>query len=176
MNDQTGNEGPQDLNHWKGLCGKSQEQITHIASAFNKMKTFPHILLCLTILDSFSCILESYCNFASDLTASIDLSVLQERLTNMINLAKIQRQSNNKSSEPGSLLGEGRKDLARNAREFLQKMAQDIEKIAKEYSFDFESFISQLAIQQHVDLKFLMFRLDFTEFYSELRPSTGMKL
>ncbi|KAL2456599.1 Gamma-tubulin complex component 3 [Forsythia ovata] len=90
--------------------------------------------------------------------------------------AKSQRQSNNKSSEPGSWLGEGRKDLTRHAREFLRKMGQDIEKIAKEYSFVFEGFISQLAIQHHVDLKFLMFRLDFTEFYSELRPSTGRKL
>ncbi|CAA3021025.1 gamma-tubulin complex component 3 [Olea europaea subsp. europaea] len=91
-------------------------------------------------------------------------------------ITKSQRKSNNKSSEPGSWLGEGRKDLTRHAGEFLRKMGKDIEKIAKEYSSVFEGFITQLPIQQHVDLKFLMFRLDFTEFYSHLRPSTGRKL
>ncbi|KAL2464277.1 hypothetical protein Fot_52233 [Forsythia ovata] len=37
-------------------------------------------------------------HFASDLTASIDLSVLQERLTNMINLDDIVEVSYNKNS------------------------------------------------------------------------------
>ncbi|EYU39957.1 hypothetical protein MIMGU_mgv1a001233mg [Erythranthe guttata] len=89
--------------------------------------------------------------------------------------ARVQRPSKT-SSESGSWLGEGRKDLTRRAGEFLRNMGQDIEAIGKEYSSIFEGFISQLPIQQHVDLKFLMFRLDFTEFYTQLRPSTGGKL
>ncbi|PIM97651.1 Gamma-tubulin complex, DGRIP91/SPC98 component [Handroanthus impetiginosus] len=88
--------------------------------------------------------------------------------------ARLQRASSNRS-EPGSWLGEGRKDLTRRAGEFLGNMGQDIDAIAKEYSSVFEGFISQLPVQQHVDLKFLMFRLDFTEFYGQLRPSTGGK-
>ncbi|XP_051138783.1 gamma-tubulin complex component 3 [Andrographis paniculata] len=86
--------------------------------------------------------------------------------------AQLQKPSN-KSSEPSSWLGEGRKELTRRAGEFLRNMGQDIHANAKEFSSAFESFISLLPIQQHVDLKFLMFRLDFTEFYSQLRPGTG---
>lgn len=89
---------------------------------------------------------------------------------------RLQRPSSNRSSEHGSWLGEGRKDLTKRAGEFLRNMGQDIDAIGKEYSSIFEGFISQLPIQQHVDLKFLMFRLDFTEFYSQLRPSTSGKL
>ncbi|KAL0339541.1 UNVERIFIED_CONTAM: Gamma-tubulin complex component 3 [Sesamum radiatum] len=106
------------------------------------------------------------------------INELQSRTTDSSSQdkARLQRPSNKKSSEPGSWLGEGRKDLTRRAGEFLRNMGQDIDAIAKEYSSVFEGFISQLPIQQHVDLKFLMFRLDFTEFYSQLRPSTGGKL
>lgn len=88
------------------------------------------------------------------------------------------RPSSNRSSDSGQWLGDGRKDITRRAGEFLRNMGQDIDAIAKEYTSVFEGFISQLPIQQHVDLKFLMFRLDFTEFYSQsqLRPSTGGKL
>ncbi|KAL0405026.1 UNVERIFIED_CONTAM: Gamma-tubulin complex component 3 [Sesamum radiatum] len=106
------------------------------------------------------------------------INELQSRTTDSSSQDKVrlQRPSNKKPSEPGSWLGEGRKDLTRRAGEFLRNMGQDIDAIAKEYSSVFEGFISQLPIQQHVDLKFLMFRLDFTEFYSQLRPSTGGKL
>ncbi|KAL0383780.1 UNVERIFIED_CONTAM: Gamma-tubulin complex component 3 [Sesamum calycinum] len=98
------------------------------------------------------------------------INELQSRTTDSSSQdkARLQRPSNKKSSEPGSWLGEGRKDLTRRAGEFLRNMGQDIDAIAKEYSSVFEGFISQLPIQQHVDLKFLMFRLDFTEFYSHL--------
>ncbi|KAK6149238.1 hypothetical protein DH2020_016763 [Rehmannia glutinosa] len=106
------------------------------------------------------------------------INELQSRTTDASSRDKdrLQRPSNNRSLEPGPWLGEGRKDLTRRAGEFLRNMGQDIDAIAKEYSSVFEGFISQLPIQQHVDLKFLMFRLDFTEFYSQLRPSTGGKL
>ncbi|CAA0812687.1 Gamma-tubulin complex component 3 [Striga hermonthica] len=100
---------------------------------------------------------------------------LQSRIADPTSRDKVrlQRASSNKPSEPGPWLGEGRKDITKRAGEFLRNMGQDIDAIAKEYSSVFEGFISQLPIQQHVDLKFLMFRLDFTEFYSQLRPTAG---
>ncbi|KAI3471419.1 hypothetical protein Pfo_030783 [Paulownia fortunei] len=106
------------------------------------------------------------------------INELQSRTTDSSSRDKsrLQRPSRNRSSEPGPWLGEGRKDLTRRAGEFLRNMGQDIDAIAKEYSSVFEGFISQLPVQQHVDLKFLTFRLDFTAFYSQLRPSTGGKL
>ncbi|KAF6165520.1 hypothetical protein GIB67_015843 [Kingdonia uniflora] len=63
----------------------------------------------------------------------------------------------------------GRKALTQRAGELLQNMGNDLNAIAKEYSSSLEGFIAQLPLQQHVDLKFLLFRLDFTEFYSRLR-------
>ncbi|CAK9169950.1 unnamed protein product [Ilex paraguariensis] len=84
---------------------------------------------------------------------------------------KPRRPSNDKSSEPGSWLGEGRKALTQRAGEFLRSMGQDIDAISKEYSSLFQGFISQLPVQQHIDLKFLVFRLDFTEFYRQSRES-----
>lgn len=81
---------------------------------------------------------------------------------------KSSRHSNNQSSEPGSWLGEGRKAITQRAGEFLCNTGQDIDAIGKEYSSLFDGFISQLPVQQHIDLKFLMFRLDFTEFYSRI--------
>lgn len=79
---------------------------------------------------------------------------------------KTNRQSSNKTSVPGSWLGEGRKAITQRAGEFLTHSGQEIDTISKEYSTLFQGFISQLPVQQHIDLKFLMFRLDFTEFYS----------
>ncbi|KAJ3677077.1 hypothetical protein LUZ60_002801 [Juncus effusus] len=51
----------------------------------------------------------------------------------------------------------------------LRKMGEDLDQIAKEYSNSLDSFIKQLPLQQHVDLKYLFFRLNFTEYYS--RPA-----
>jgi len=64
------------------------------------------------------------------------------------------------------LITDGRKALTQRAGDFLQNMRQDLDAISKEYTSLLEGFLSQLPLQQHVDLKFLMFRLDFTEFYS----------
>ncbi|RAL48519.1 hypothetical protein DM860_005943 [Cuscuta australis] len=89
------------------------------------------------------------------------------------------RGQSKSSSEPGggsSWLGEGRKALTHRVGEFLQKTGKDIDTATKEYSSLFEGFISQLPVQQHIDLKFLMFRLHFTEFYGHLRGNTGGKL
>ena len=85
--------------------------------------------------------------------------------------SKSRRQLGDKSSDPGSWIGEGRTALTQRAGEFLRNMGLDLDAIAKEYSSLLEGFISQLPVQQHVDLKFLLFRLDFTEFYTRSGPS-----
>lgn len=87
------------------------------------------------------------------------------------NKSKTKKRLND-TSEPGSWVSEGRKALTQRAGEFLRNMGQDLDALSKEYSSLLEDFISKLPMQQHVDLKFLLFRLDFTEFYSQLRPST----
>ncbi|KAI4990234.1 hypothetical protein ZWY2020_038597 [Hordeum vulgare] len=71
-----------------------------------------------------------------------------------------------KSKETGSWLEGGRKAMIQLAGELFQKMGEDLDSIAKDYTASLDSFISQLPLQQHVDLKFLLFRLDFTEYYS----------
>lgn len=45
-------------------------------------------------------------------------------------------------------------------------IGEEMDGIAVEYSSLLEGFIAQLPVQQHVDLKFLSFRLDFSEFYT----------
>ncbi|XP_044509407.1 gamma-tubulin complex component 3-like [Mangifera indica] len=85
--------------------------------------------------------------------------------------SKLRRQTNDKYSEPGSWLSDGRKSLTQRAGEFLQNMGQELDAIAKEYKSSLEGFLAQLPVQQHVDLKYLLFRLDFTEFYSQLRTN-----
>ncbi|EXC30855.1 Gamma-tubulin complex component 3-like protein [Morus notabilis] len=86
--------------------------------------------------------------------------------------SKSRKQMKDRSSEPGSWFSEGRKALTQRTNEFLRNMGQDLDSISKEYSSLLENFISQLPEQQHVDLKFLLFRLDFTEFYSRQHPSS----
>lgn len=81
------------------------------------------------------------------------------------------RQINSKSAEPGSWVSEGRKALTQHAAKFLTTMDQELDDIGKKYSSLLKGFLSQLPIQQHIDLKFLLFRLDFTEFYSLSRPN-----
>ncbi|EEF30048.1 gamma-tubulin complex component 3 [Ricinus communis] len=84
---------------------------------------------------------------------------------------KSRRQATDKSSEPGSWISDGRKALTQRAGEFLQNMGHELDTVAKEYTTLLKGFLSQLPVQQHVDLKFLLFRLDFTEFYSRLCPN-----
>ncbi|KAJ0792014.1 putative gamma-tubulin complex component protein [Helianthus annuus] len=73
--------------------------------------------------------------------------------------------SRSKSEDSESWLSDGRKAITQRADEFLRNMGQEIDAVSKEYSSLFKGFISQLPVQQHIDLKFLMFRLDFSEFY-----------
>lgn len=56
--------------------------------------------------------------------------------------------------------------MTQMAGELFRKMGEDLDQIAKDYSNSLDTFIKQLPLQQHVDLKFLFFRLDFTEYYS----------
>ncbi|KAI3868102.1 hypothetical protein MKX03_035318 [Papaver bracteatum] len=85
---------------------------------------------------------------------------------------KSKPRSTKEATEFGSWAGGGRKALTQRAGEFLRNMGHELDRIANEYSSTLEGFIGQLPMQQHVDLKFLLFRLDFTEFYSRLRVST----
>ncbi|KAH0907796.1 hypothetical protein HID58_039623, partial [Brassica napus] len=73
-----------------------------------------------------------------------------------------------KTQESSSWISEGRKAITQRAGEFLQSMSRDMDSIAKEYTTSLDAFLSLLPLQQTVDLKFLFFRLDFTEFYSRL--------
>ncbi|XP_043692732.1 gamma-tubulin complex component 3-like [Telopea speciosissima] len=86
--------------------------------------------------------------------------------------SRSKSKSNNESSDYGTWVGGGRKAVTQHAGEFLRNMRNDLDTIAKEYSSLLEGFIAQLPVQQHVDLKFLLFRLDFTEFYSRQRLCT----
>ncbi|KAL8258670.1 hypothetical protein R6Q59_026623 [Mikania micrantha] len=81
---------------------------------------------------------------------------------------ELPAHSRSKSEDADSWLSEGRKAITQRADEFLRNMGQDIDAVSKEYSSLFKGFISQLPVQQHIDLKFLMFRLDFSEFYGSM--------
>ncbi|KAI4341281.1 hypothetical protein MLD38_026021 [Melastoma candidum] len=70
--------------------------------------------------------------------------------------------------DPESRIVDGRKALTQRAGEFLRGMRQDLDLISHEYTSSLAGFLSQLPVQQHVDLKFLLFRLDFTEYYTRL--------
>ncbi|CAL0302507.1 unnamed protein product [Lupinus luteus] len=87
------------------------------------------------------------------------------------NQSKSRKQLVDKSVDQGSWIADGRKALTQRAGEFLRSMGQDLDAIAKEYSSLEDEFISQLPVQQHVDLKFLFFRLDFNEFYRRASPN-----
>ncbi|KAJ7547158.1 hypothetical protein O6H91_08G072500 [Diphasiastrum complanatum] len=58
-------------------------------------------------------------------------------------------------------------------KELLASMGEEMDVIAAEYSSLLEGFFAQLPVQQHVDLKFLSFRLDFSEFYTRQHMGTS---
>ncbi|PKA47028.1 Gamma-tubulin complex component 4 like [Apostasia shenzhenica] len=82
--------------------------------------------------------------------------------------SKSRSKSKDDLSKMSLRLDGGRKDLIHLAREFLRKMSEDLSIIAKEYSTALDAFIFQLPMQQHIDLKFLSFRLDFSEYYTRV--------
>lgn len=77
----------------------------------------------------------------------------------------VKHSRSKKNMDSDSWESEGRKAITQRAGDFLKNTGQDIDGVSKEYSSLFKGFLSQLPVQQHIDLKFLMFRLDFTEFY-----------
>ncbi|KAK3133460.1 hypothetical protein QOZ80_6AG0536820 [Eleusine coracana subsp. coracana] len=81
---------------------------------------------------------------------------------------QLRGKGKSKSKEAGSWVDGGRKAMIQLAGDLFQKMGEDLESIAKDYTASLDAFISQLPKQQHVDLKFLLFRLDFTEYYSRV--------
>lgn len=76
------------------------------------------------------------------------------------------KSSKSKVSETDPWLNEGRKAITQRAGEFLNNVGQELDALSKEYASILKSFNSQLPNQQHIDLKFLVFRLDFNQFYS----------
>ncbi|TVU09748.1 hypothetical protein EJB05_43242, partial [Eragrostis curvula] len=79
---------------------------------------------------------------------------------------QLRGKGKSKSKDAGSWTDGGRKAMIQSAGELFRKMGEDLESIGKDYKASLDAFISQLPMQQHVDLKFLLFRLDFTEYYS----------
>ncbi|KAL0908363.1 hypothetical protein M5K25_022853 [Dendrobium thyrsiflorum] len=84
---------------------------------------------------------------------------------------KSRSKSKGELGKVGSWMDGGRKALIQLARDFFVKMSEELDSVVKEYSAALDAFISQLPMQQHIDLKFLLFRLDFTEYYSRLSPN-----
>eukprot|EP01018_Ginkgo_biloba_P005129 Gb_19455 [translate_table: standard] len=82
-----------------------------------------------------------------------------------------RHKSKKEPQKLGSWVGGGRKSSSQLTGEFLRTIGEEMDATAIEYSSLLEGFIAQLPLQQHVDLKFLSFRLDFTEFYSHQHPN-----
>jgi len=72
-----------------------------------------------------------------------------------------------KRDAPKARDGQRRLSTAHLSGDFLGSMGEEMDGLAVEYSSLLEGFIAQLPAQQHVDLKFLSFRLDFSEFYTQ---------
>ncbi|KMZ57191.1 hypothetical protein ZOSMA_88G00120 [Zostera marina] len=100
-------------------------------------------------------------------------SLLGERSQGIFKTLFLLGKSKFKKSERlklGSQVHGGGKALMQIAGDVLRKMEEDLDSISKEYSSSLKVFISQLPLQHHVDLKFLLFRLNFTEYYSRFPP------
>ena len=51
--------------------------------------------------------------------------------------------------------------------DFVREMRAQLDALSDEYAKMLDGFLNLLPLQTHVDLRFLLFRLDFSEFYSE---------
>lgn len=96
----------------------------------------------------------------------IVLLLAKDTIMEVYFLCRGKAQSRPKSKERSQLLQGAGKAMTQLAGELFRKMGEDLDQIAKDYSNSLDTFIKQLPLQQHVDLKFLFFRLDFTEYYS----------
>ena len=58
--------------------------------------------------------------------------------------------------------------------EFVEEMRLQLDAVSADYAKMLDGFLNLLPLQTHVDLKFLLFRLDFSEYYSaqHIGPST----
>ena len=50
--------------------------------------------------------------------------------------------------------------------EFVSEMKSQLDAVGDDYAKMLDGFLNLLPLQSHVDLRFLLFRLDFSEFYS----------
>ena len=92
---------------------------------------------------------------------------------------RVETYSRKKSKiEPqnlGSWVSGGRKSSLQLTREFLRVMGEEMDAFYIEYSSLLKDFIAQLPLQHNVDLKFLLFQLDFTKFYGKQQLNTLTK-
>ena len=81
-------------------------------------------------------------------------------------LAQLRVEQRAEESEWGSLPGE---DAAGGdgllSEEFVDEMRAQLDAISADYAKMLDGFLNLLPLQTHVDLKFLLFRLDFSEYY-----------
>jgi gamma-tubulin complex component 3 len=77
-------------------------------------------------------------------------------------------KSKSKPKDTGSWFDGSRKAMIQLAGELFWKMGEVLDSIAKDHTTSLDAFITQLPMQQHVNLKFLLFRLDFTEYYGHV--------
>ncbi|KAL3701451.1 hypothetical protein R1sor_019473 [Riccia sorocarpa] len=86
--------------------------------------------------------------------------------------ARNQNAARQRSKDLHSGSFSGRKSsMSSLSGDFLTSISEEMDAVAVEYSSLLEGFIAQLPAQQHVDLKFLSFRLDFSEFYTRQHMS-----
>ncbi|ONM55356.1 Gamma-tubulin complex component 3 [Zea mays] len=72
---------------------------------------------------------------------------------------QLRGKGKSKSKDTGSWFDGGRKAMIQLAGELFWKMGEDLDSIAKDYTASLDAFITQLPMQQHVDLKSLPFSL-----------------
>ena len=81
-------------------------------------------------------------------------------------LAQLRVDQRAEESKWGSLPGE---DAAGGdgllSEEFVDEMRTQLDAISADYAKMLDGFLNLLPLQTHVDLKFLLFRLDFSEYY-----------
>ena len=92
----------------------------------------------------------------------------RKSIDDMILRGKGKPKSKSNPKDTGSWFDGGRKAMIQLAGELFWKMGEDLDSIAKDYTTSLDAFITQLPMQQHVDLKFLLFRLDFIEYYGHV--------
>ena len=81
-------------------------------------------------------------------------------------LAQLRVEQRAEESKWGSLPGE---DAAGGdgllSEDFVDEMRSQLDAISADYAKMLDGFLNLLPLQTHVDLKFLLFRLDFSEYY-----------